>query len=177
LYVRGLVEQGGRKSLQPTLFRLEETAARYESLQQFLVDSPWEPQLVIRACADRVRPRIGLVAWAVDDTGIVRTASILWGCEAADSGTLDKIGNRQITVSMHAVGERGTVPACDAPRRRPALLTLCDPHHRLVRQRSDSRPFMQQSHGRRPPRCHTPELTGEGLLSGAPVGSMGRRPT
>ena len=29
LYVRGLVEQGGRKSLQPTLFRLEETAARY----------------------------------------------------------------------------------------------------------------------------------------------------
>src|SRR3954470_18442480 len=84
LYVRGLVEQGGRKSLQLTLFRLEETAARYESLQQFLVDSPWEPQLVIRACADRVRPRIGLVAWAVDDTGIVRTASILWGCEAAD---------------------------------------------------------------------------------------------
>jgi hypothetical protein len=31
LYVRGLIEQGGRKSLQPTLFRLEETAARYES--------------------------------------------------------------------------------------------------------------------------------------------------
>ena len=25
LYVRGLIEQGGRKSLQPTLFRLEET--------------------------------------------------------------------------------------------------------------------------------------------------------
>ena len=32
LYVRGLVEQGGRKSLQPTLFRLEETPARYESM-------------------------------------------------------------------------------------------------------------------------------------------------
>ena len=28
LYVRGLVEHGGRKSLQPTLFRLEETPAR-----------------------------------------------------------------------------------------------------------------------------------------------------
>jgi hypothetical protein len=25
LYVRGLIEQGGRKSLQPTLFRLQET--------------------------------------------------------------------------------------------------------------------------------------------------------
>ena len=27
LYVRGLIEQGGRKSLQPTLFRLGEDAA------------------------------------------------------------------------------------------------------------------------------------------------------
>lgn len=33
LYVRGLIEHGGRKSLQPTLFRLEETPARYESMQ------------------------------------------------------------------------------------------------------------------------------------------------
>ena len=40
LYVRGLIEHGGRKSLQPTLFRLEETPARYESMQQFLADSP-----------------------------------------------------------------------------------------------------------------------------------------
>jgi len=40
VYVRGLIEQGGRKSLQPTLFRLEESPARYESVQQFLADSP-----------------------------------------------------------------------------------------------------------------------------------------
>ena len=57
LYVRGLVEQGGRKSLQPTLFRLEETPARYESVQQFLADSPWDPELLVRACAERVAPR------------------------------------------------------------------------------------------------------------------------
>src|SRR3954466_3980977 len=72
LYVRGLVEQGGRKSLQPTLFRLEETAARYESLQQFLADSPWDPEALVRACAERVAPQIGVVAWVVDDTGIVK---------------------------------------------------------------------------------------------------------
>ena len=28
VYVRGLIEQGGRKSLQPTLFRLGEDSAR-----------------------------------------------------------------------------------------------------------------------------------------------------
>ncbi len=73
VYVRGLVEQGGRKSLQPTLFRLEETRrARYESVQQFLADSPWQPELLIKACAERVAPQIGVVAWVVDDTGIVK---------------------------------------------------------------------------------------------------------
>src|SRR5712692_11475730 len=60
LYVRGLVEQGGRKSLQPTLFRLGEDAACYESLQQFLADSPWVPGLLVRACAERAVPAIGV---------------------------------------------------------------------------------------------------------------------
>jgi SRSO17 transposase len=70
VYVRGLVEHGGRKSLQPTLHRLEESPARYESVQQFLADSPWDPQLLVRACAERVAPEIGVLAWIVDDTGI-----------------------------------------------------------------------------------------------------------
>src|SRR5436189_1498545 len=48
LYVRGLVEQGGRKSLQPTLFRLGQSPARYESVQQFLADSPCERSRVSR---------------------------------------------------------------------------------------------------------------------------------
>ena len=110
LYVRGLVEQGGRKSLQPTLFRLEETAARYESVQQFLADSPWQPELLIRACAERVVPQIGVVAWVVDDTGIVKDGKHSPGVKRQYSGTLGKIGNCQITVSVHAVGERGTLP-------------------------------------------------------------------
>jgi SRSO17 transposase len=110
LYVRGLVEQGGRKSLQPTLFRLEETPARYESMQQFLADSPWEPELLVRACAERVAPEIGVVAWIVDDTGIVKDGRHSPGVKRQYSGTLGKIGNCQIAVSVHAVGERGTLP-------------------------------------------------------------------
>jgi SRSO17 transposase len=133
LYVRGLVEQGGRKSLQPTLFRLEETPARYESLQRFLADSPWDPELLIRACAERVTPQIGVVAWIVDDTGIVKDGKHSPGVKRQYSGTLGKIGNCQITVSVHAVGERGTLPLgwslylpeewCDdLPRRRKAKI-------------------------------------------------------
>jgi SRSO17 transposase len=133
LYVRGLVEQGGRKSLQPTLFRLEETPARYESMQQFLADSPWEPEQLIRACAERVAPQIGVVAWIVDDTGIVKDGAHSPGVKRQYSGTLGKIGNCQITVSVHVVGERGTLPLgwqlylpeewCDdLPRRRKAKM-------------------------------------------------------
>jgi SRSO17 transposase len=110
LYVRGLVEHGGRKSLQPTLFRLEATPARYESMQQFLADSPWDPTLVVRACAERVAPQIGVIAWVVDDTGIVKDGRHSPGVKRQYSGTLGKIGNCQITVSVHAVGERGTLP-------------------------------------------------------------------
>src|SRR5581483_10864862 len=110
LYVRGLVEQGGRKSLQPTLFRLEESPARYESVQQFLADSPWQPELLIRACAERVTPQIGVTAWVVDDTGIVKDGKYSPGVKRQYSGALGKIGNCQITVSVHAVGERGTLP-------------------------------------------------------------------
>jgi SRSO17 transposase len=110
LYVRGLVEHGGRKSLQPTLFRLEETPARYESMQQFLADSPWDPALVVRACAERVAPGIGVLAWVVDDTGIVKDGTHSPGVKRQYSGTLGKIGNCQVTVSVHAVGARGTLP-------------------------------------------------------------------
>ena len=110
LYVRGLIEQGGRKSLQPTLFRLEQTPARYESMQQFLADSPWDPGLLVRACAERVAPEIGVTAWVVDDTGIPKDGRHSPGVKRQYSGTLGKIGNCQITVSVHAVGERGTLP-------------------------------------------------------------------
>src|SRR5829696_1697647 len=88
LYVRGLVEQGGRKSLQPTLFRLGESPARYESLQQFLADSPWEPGVLVRACAERVAPELGVGAWVVDDTGIKKDGKHSPGVKRQWSGTL-----------------------------------------------------------------------------------------
>jgi SRSO17 transposase len=133
VYVRGLIEHGGRKSLQPTLFRLGESPARYESVQQFLADSPWEPELLIRACAERVAPELGVLAWVVDDTGIAKDGKHSPGVKRQYSGTLGKIGNCQIAVSLHAVGERGTLPlgfslylpqewCVDAERRRQAKI-------------------------------------------------------
>ncbi len=90
LYVRGLIERGGRKSLQPTLFRLEESSARYESVQQFLADSPWDPELVVRAFAERVLPELEVEAWLLDDTGFPKAGKHSPGVKRQYSGTLGR---------------------------------------------------------------------------------------
>ena len=109
LYLRGLLEQGARKSLEPMIARLGGDAD-YQSLQQFLADSPWDPALVVRAVAERVAQAIDVEAWVLDDTGFPKDGKDSPGVKRQYSGTLGKTGNCQIGVSVHAVGARGTVP-------------------------------------------------------------------
>jgi SRSO17 transposase len=127
LYVRGLIEGGARKSLEPMVARLG-GEADYESLQQFLAVSPWDPALVVRALAERVARVIDVEAWVLDDTGFPKDGKHSPGVKRQYSGTLGKIGNCQIGVSVHAVGAKGTVPLgwalylpeewCEDPERR-----------------------------------------------------------
>ena len=127
LYLQGLIEQGPRKSLEPLVARLG-GGADYQSLQQFLADSPWDPEVVMRAVAERVTPEIDVQAWVLDDTGFPKDGKRSPGVKRQYSGTLGKIGNCQIGVSLHAVGSKGTVPLgwalylpqewCDDPERR-----------------------------------------------------------
>jgi SRSO17 transposase len=131
-YLRGLIEQGARKSLEPMVAWLGGDAD-YQSLQQFLADSPWDPGLVVRAVAERVAAVIGVEAWVLDDTGFPKDGKRSPGVKRQYSGTLGKTGNCQIGVSVHAVGARGTVALgwalylpqdwCeDADRRRRAKI-------------------------------------------------------
>jgi SRSO17 transposase len=134
LYLRGLIEDGARKSLEPLVARLGEDAD-YQSMQQFLADSPWDPALVVMAVAERVAPVIGVEAWVLDDTGFPKDGKDSPGVKRQYSGTLGKRGNCQIGVSLHAIGVRGTVPLgwalylpedwCeDAVRRRKAKIPV-----------------------------------------------------
>ncbi len=109
LYLRALVEEGPRKSLEPMVARLG-GEADYESLQQFLAVSTWDPGLVVKATAERVAPQIDVQAWVLDDTGFPKDGKHSPGVKRQYSGTLGKIGNCQIGVSVHAVGSKGTVP-------------------------------------------------------------------
>jgi SRSO17 transposase len=109
LYLRGLLEQGARKSLEPIVERLGGDAD-YQSMQQFVADSPWDPALAVRAVAERVAPELDVEAWVLDDTGFPKDGKDSPGVKRQYSGTLGKTGNCQIGVSVHAVGARGTVP-------------------------------------------------------------------
>jgi SRSO17 transposase len=109
LYLRGLIERGQRKSLEPLVERLG-GEADYQGLQQFLADSPWDPAAVVRAVAERVAPEIGVEAWVLDDTGFPKDGRDSPGVKRQYSGTLGKVGNCQIGVSVHAAGAKGTVP-------------------------------------------------------------------
>jgi SRSO17 transposase len=132
LYLRGLLEQGPRKSLEPMVERLGGDAD-YQSMQQFVADSPWDPALVVKAVAERVASAIEVEAWVLDDTGFPKDGKDSPGVKRQYSGTLGKTGNCQIGVSAHAVGGRGTVPlgwalylpedwCADAQRRRKAKI-------------------------------------------------------
>jgi SRSO17 transposase len=110
LYARALMEAGARKSLEPMVARVGGGAVEYEALQHFLADSPWDPEVVDRAVAERVCAVIEPAAWVLDDTGIPKDGKRSPGVKRQYSGTLGKIGNCQIAVSLHAVGAKGTVP-------------------------------------------------------------------
>jgi SRSO17 transposase len=127
LYLRGLIEEGKRKSLEPMVDRLG-GIADYQSMQQFLTDSPWDPAEVVRAVAERVTPEIEIFAWVLDDTGFPKQGKRSPGVKRQYSGTLGKVSNCQVGVSVHAVGGRGTVGLgwalylpeewCEDPERR-----------------------------------------------------------
>ncbi|HEU4650956.1 MAG TPA: IS701 family transposase [Croceibacterium sp.] len=128
LYARGLLGAGARKSLEPMVGRLGGGSVEYEALQHFIADSPWDPEVIDRAVAERVCAVIEPAAWVLDDTGVPKDGKRSPGVKRQYSGTLGKIGNCQIAVSLHAVSTKGTVPLgfrlylpedwCEDPERR-----------------------------------------------------------
>ena len=69
-----------------------------------------DPGVIDRAVAERVCAVIEPEAWVLDDTGVPKDGKHSPGVKRQYSGTLGKIGNCQIAVSLHAVGAKGTVP-------------------------------------------------------------------
>jgi SRSO17 transposase len=99
-YLRGLMLDGKRKSMQPMAERL---GIDYQQFQQFLTSSTWDYVPVRRRLAGMVIDLIDPQAWVVDDTGFAKNGTASPGVARQYSGTLGKVGNCQVAVSVHAV--------------------------------------------------------------------------
>lgn len=98
-YLRGLILDGQRKSMQPMAERL---GVDQQQLQQFMTSSTWDYVAVRRRLAARIIALIDPAAWVLDDTGFAKDGDASPGVARQYSGTLGKVGNCQIAVSVHA---------------------------------------------------------------------------
>src|SRR5918997_2485853 len=106
-YPRGLLLDGRRKSMQPMAARL---GVDHQGLQQFVSSSTWAVEPVRQRLAARAVAAIGPDAWVVDDTGFPKDGTASPGVARQYSGTLGKVGNCQIGVSISAVTDTASCP-------------------------------------------------------------------
>src|SRR4051794_31719839 len=106
-YVRGLLLDGRRKSMQPMAERL---GVDHQGLQQFVSSSTWAVEPVRERLAHRGIEVIAPRAWVVDDTGFPKDGTASPGVARQYSGTLGKVGNCQVGVSISAVTDTASCP-------------------------------------------------------------------
>jgi SRSO17 transposase len=107
-YVRGLLLEGRRKSIQPMATRLPD--GDEEGLQNFITDSPWDDVPVRRRLAVRMTGEIEPEGWIVDDTGLPKDGRFSPGVAHQYCGALGKTANCQVLVSVNAASDRASCP-------------------------------------------------------------------
>jgi SRSO17 transposase len=108
LYVRGLLTDGQRKSMQPMAERL---GVDHQRLQQFITSSTWDYRVVRANVARWTVGAIGPTAYVIDDSGFPKDGAASPCVARQYSGTLGKTGNCQIGVSVQAVTDTASVAA------------------------------------------------------------------
>ena len=107
-YVRGLLLEGRRKSIQPMAAGLPD--GDEQGLQQFICDSPWNDVPVRRRLARRMTAEIEPDGWVIDDTGLPKDGRMSPGVARQYCGALGKTANCQVIVSVNAVTDRASCP-------------------------------------------------------------------
>ena len=107
-YVRGLLLEGRRKSIQPMAARLPD--GDEQGLQQFITDSPWRDEPVRRRLAARMTREIEPAGWIVDDTGLPKDGRFSPGVAHQYCGAVGKTANCQVLVSVNAASDRASCP-------------------------------------------------------------------
>src|SRR4051812_14796642 len=117
VYLRGLITDGDRKSVEPMAARVPlppalDVADADQALQQFLGQSTWDEQAVLRryraAMAAKFADPAGI--FVIDDTTFPKQGTHSVGVQRQYCGALGKKANCQCAVSVHYVAPRGHYP-------------------------------------------------------------------
>jgi SRSO17 transposase len=108
LYVRGLLTDGQRKSMVPMAARL---GVDHQRLQQFITSSTWDYVAVRRNVARWFAASQPVEALVVDDTGFPKDGTASPCVARQYSGTLGRVANCQVGVSVHLVNEHASCAA------------------------------------------------------------------
>jgi SRSO17 transposase len=108
VYVRGLMLDGRRKSIEPMAARLED--GDEQCLQQFVNQSPWSAEAVRERLARRMSAEIAPEAWVLDDTGFPKFGRMSVAVARQYCGALGKVANCQVGVSISAVTPQASCP-------------------------------------------------------------------
>ncbi|WP_203717893.1 IS701 family transposase [Asanoa siamensis] len=107
-YLRGLMLDGRRKSIQPMAARL--AGPHEQALNHFVTNSPWAAAAVRERLAVRMDEAVGPAAWALDDTGWLKCGTASVGVARQYTGTAGKVTNCQIGVSLNLVTDSASCP-------------------------------------------------------------------
>src|SRR6516225_6281888 len=108
VYLRGLMLDGKRKSIEPMAARLGD--GDEQCLQQFVNQSPWAWAPVRARLARKLSAVIAPEAWVVDDTGFPKFGRFSVGVARQYCGALGKVGICQIGVSINAATDEASCP-------------------------------------------------------------------
>jgi len=113
-YVRGVLLDGQRKSVEPMARRLEaidQSAADYEqALQQFVNQSPWDEQVVLDGLQTWVARQFGADGCLIiDDTGFPKQGEHSVAVARQYTGTLGKVASCQVAVTLQLATDRDVV--------------------------------------------------------------------
>jgi SRSO17 transposase len=100
VYVQGLLLDGERKSIEPMASRIQ--GADVQALRQFVGQSPWAVEAVQRQLAHKVVDLLSEAeVWILDETSFPKAGQHSVGVARQYCGTLGKIANCQVAVSLH----------------------------------------------------------------------------
>jgi SRSO17 transposase len=109
-YVTGLLLEGERKSIEPMAARLVDDEGDIQGmrqrLQQAVTIATWSDAEILGRLALKVEAELpGIEAFVFDDTGFAKKGIHSVGVARQYSGTLGRVDNCQVAVSLHLAGE------------------------------------------------------------------------